>query len=179
VSHTTAHSGGHGQPSAPQNTDLSIVVACHSLVCAIPTRYIMRLALNDEVSVLSGSNDLVVSGEERLASFNLGTLLGMPPLTSAWVFLNVPVMGVLVPIALQTGACLFVRTIVVEAPLPVGLFALRGAAMRGAFVAGTQLGLDNTLPYGLVLAIERLWTDKELHMAKSRLERPGGKVQRD
>jgi hypothetical protein len=165
--------------AASRAADLSVVVACRDFVCAISTRHVTRLALNDEVDGANSFEGVVLSGQETLASFNLGVLLGMSPLTAAWVFLSVPYEGGSIPIALRTGTCLFVRNIAVEAPLPDGLFTSRGKAVLGAFVAGDQLGLDDASPYGLALEIERLWTDKELHTAKTILGRLRGKVQRD
>ncbi|HEY5955092.1 MAG TPA: hypothetical protein VIV60_01015, partial [Polyangiaceae bacterium] len=84
---------------------------------------------------------------------------------------NVPNGDGIVPIALRTGTCLFVRSVSIEAPLPHGLFTSRGQAVAGAFVAGADMGLDATLAYGLVLDVTRLFSSAELRAAKSNLER--------
>lgn len=151
--------------------ELSVVVACHAFVCAIPTRRVQRLALNDDVHEAPGTTGVVLSGDEALAVFNLGTLLRGAPLDAAWVLLRVNHEGSELPIALRTGSCLFVRSIGVEAPLPGGLFAIRSGGVLGAFVAGSQIGLDETTPYGLVLSVDRLFAVDELHSAKSALAR--------
>lgn len=161
-------------------SELCIVVGCHTFACAIPTRYVLRLVLNEDVNVVPGSGGrIVTSGGEHYAASNLGELLELAPLADAWVLLHMPTPRGPVPIALRTGPCLVVREVGVEAPLPNGLFKRRGDAVFGAFVAGAVRGFAENTLYGLVLNLGKLWSDAELEALRSTLAQaerkaPGG-----
>jgi hypothetical protein len=162
-------SGTHLKPvgAAPE---LCIVVACHTFVCAIPTRLVQRLALGQDLErVESGGDALLRANGEWFAGADLGELLGLRPLDGAWALLKLSHRGHHVPIALRTGACLEVRNVAVEAPLAGGLFEQRGEAVLGAFVAEREHARDAT--YGLVLDVQSLFSAAELTRAESALAR--------
>jgi hypothetical protein len=168
---------GNSQPPPPRPAELSVVVACHTLVCAISSRFVSRLVLNADIDgPVDRPGGVIRCGGDRFASFNLGSMLGLPPLTTAWALLGIPHPQGTVSIALRTGTCLFVRHVDIDAPLPPGLFASREAAMIGAFVAGTRYGLDESLAYGLVLDPEQLWSDAELDAARTTLRQSNVQV---
>ncbi|HYQ01848.1 MAG TPA: hypothetical protein VER96_24410 [Polyangiaceae bacterium] len=147
-------------------SELCLVVACHTFVVAIPVRFVTRLVLNEDVTKVPTSGpELVQSGGEQFVASNLGALLDLPPLNEAWVLLRVPHAFSRVPLALRTGACLVVREVRVEAPLPPGLFRARGEAMLGAFVADASRGFSGGALYGLMLDVTQLWTRAELDAA--------------
>jgi len=147
-------------------TELCIVVECHTFVGAIPVRYVTRLVLNEDVTpVPQFGAEFVQSGGDLFVASNLGALLELPALGSAWVLLHVPHAGGRVPIALQTGTCVAVREVCVEAPLPAGLFRARGAAVLGAFVADASRGFGGSTLYGLVLDLTKLWSRAELDIS--------------
>jgi hypothetical protein len=156
-----------------QAPELCILVGCHTFVCAIPTRVVVRLALPEDVETVDHTGgQLVRSGDDWFAVENLGTLLKLEALAGAWVLLRLPHRGAHVSIALRTGPCFAVRDVAVEAPLPSGLFELRGEAVRGAFVAATR-GIKEAL-YGLVLNVEELFQDEELAVAARALAQARG-----
>lgn len=143
--------------------ELCVVVGCHSLACAIPTRYIAHLALNEDATAVAGTDGRVIKvAREYYATSNLGPLLELPLLADAWVLLHLPTTNGSVPIALRTGPCLVVRDVAVEAPLSPTLFKYRGEAVAGAFVAGQLRGYADDTLYGLVLNAHKLWTAQEL-----------------
>jgi hypothetical protein len=147
-------------------SELCIVVSCHTFVVAIPARFVTRLVLDEDVTPAPDAGpELVQSGGERFVAANLGPLLELPALKEAWVLLHVPHAGGRVPIALRTGACLVVREVRVDAPLPQGLFKSRGDAVLGAFIAGASRGFGGSTLYGLMLDVGKLWTDAELASA--------------
>lgn len=168
------------QPSSPRlrrveaQSELCIVVACHTFVVAIPARFVSRLVLNEDVTPAPAGPGLVQSGGERFVASNLGSLLELPALTEAWVLLHLPHAGTRVPLALRTGACLVVREVSVEAPLPPGLFNARGDAILGAFVADAARGLNGGALFGLVLNLAKLWTRAELDAAAETAARARG-----
>ena len=111
------HGSGTRYRAVPMRSELCVVVGCHTFVSAIPTRFVSRLVLNEDVEVAK-QKELVYSSGETFVNANLGTLLGLPPLGEACVLLQVPHAGTRVAIALRTGPCLAVRDVCVEAPLP-------------------------------------------------------------
>src|SRR5207247_1093431 len=96
-----------------RDLELCVVTACHDLLCALPVRWVERLLLPQEVATVVTAApkpwSLLLVGERQLAAWNLGTLLGLAPLTAAWVLLRVPHRGGELSIALNTGACLVVQ----------------------------------------------------------------------
>ena len=124
-----------------RDLELCVVTACHDLLCALPVRWVERLLLPQEVATVVTAApkpwSLLLVGERQLAAWNLGTLLGLAPLTAAWVLLRVPHRGGELSIALNTGA-----------------FATDG--LRGRATAA---------PLGLWLDPARLFTDEELAAA--------------
>ncbi len=159
-------------------SELCIVVACHTFVVAIPTRFVSRLVLDEDVTPVAERPDLVQAGAEAFVAASLGPLLGLPALAEAWVLLHVPHASHRVAIALRTGACLMVREVSVEAPLPRGIFEARGQAVLGAFVADAAHGFAGSTLYGLMLDPVRLWTGEELEAALSALRGPRPRKER-
>jgi hypothetical protein len=143
--------------------ELAVIVAAHSIAVAIGTRWVSRLALPSDARVIrTGKPGLVAIAGATYAAFDLGELLGLQPLSSAWVMLDVPHAKRTVPIALRTGACLVVEALPRTVQLPRGAFEQRNAAMRGAFTATSRHG---GALFGLSLDPTRLFTASELDEA--------------
>jgi hypothetical protein len=162
--------------------ELSVVVGCHGFVCTFPVRHVDRLLRRDEVEVVpprvrkgreSGVPlpQVVRAAGELYVAWNLGTMLDLPPVTSAWVLLRVPVPPLPglpeaapaeVPIAVRTGTCLMVQRVAASVPLPPGLFRARGAGITGAFATSVLPGKRVEAAMGLCLEPPRLWTPGEL-----------------
>jgi hypothetical protein len=160
-------------------TELAVVVGCHGLVCTLPVRHVERLLRRDEVEAVRlprrpGAAPLpqvVAAADEPFAAWNLGTMLELPPLTSAWVLLRVPMpTGDPVPIALRTGACLMVQSIPPSVPLPAGVARSRGAGLAGAFATAGLRGKRLDARLGLCLDPLRLWTAAELESSRAAVE---------
>jgi hypothetical protein len=159
--------------------ELSVVVGCHGLVCTLPVRHVERLLRRDEVEVVriarrKGSGPLpqvVAAAGEPFAAWNLGTMLELPPLTTAWVLLRIPAgAGEPVPIALRTGACLMVQPLPPAVALPAGVARGRGAGMVGAFSTAGLRGKKLDAKLGLCLDPLYLWTPAELESSRLAVE---------
>jgi hypothetical protein len=153
-------------------TELVVVIACHGLVCTLPVRRVERLLLREAVSlhpppgrrprdVGRPAPQVVYAAEEPYAAWNLGTMLGLPPLSNAWVLLQAGGADP-VPIALRTGPCLVVQPLPESAPLPPALFRDRGRGIVGAFSADQLRGRPTGLTMGLCLDPQRFWSEQEL-----------------
>lgn len=156
--------------------ELCVVFACHQLVCALPARWIDHLVLPDEVVFLgerSRPNErkrpagwqLVMVGEYRYLSCNLGTQLGMPPVQAAWALLHVERGGVVLPIALQTGPCLVVQPVGAGVPLPASAFRTRAGAITSIFSTDLLRLKAQAVEVGIRLDPTQLWTGAELDEA--------------
>jgi hypothetical protein len=157
-------------PPAPA-VELAVMVSCHGLVCALPVRNVERLLLREAVEAVSAPRprpgaralpQVVFADDQPYAVWNLGTLLGMPPLAVAWVLLQVPADPEPVAIALRTGPCLIVQPMPETAPLPAALFRARGAGIAGAFPTARLRGKPLPAALGLALDPLRLWSPEEL-----------------
>ncbi len=157
---------------APRTTtELVVVLSCHGLVCTLPVRWVQRLLLREAVSLQPPPGrrprevalpQVVYADEEPYAAWNLGTLLGMPPVSTAWVLLSVGTGAELVPIALRTGPCLIVQPTPAAAPLPPALFRERGPGIVGAFSTRELRGKPVAPTMGLCLDPQGLWSAAEL-----------------
>jgi hypothetical protein len=134
-----------------------VVVACHSFLVALPARSVVRLALPDEVTdAVWNAGDTPFLGTVRAAgricaAWDLGQMLEMAPLTSAWAVLDVDYGGASVSIALRTGVCALVIEVRPEASLPGRIFRSRSRAFPAAFATAS---VDQAQP-----ALFGLWTD--------------------
>jgi len=153
--------------------ELSVFIDCHGVVLALPVRRVERLVLSEEVSVLPERQGvaIAVAGGQRYAAWNLGWLLELPPLDTAWVLLRVPHEGAELPLALSTGRCLLVAPLAqgVVASLPLGLFRGRPSALWGAFSVKGFEGAKLGGVMGLCLDPLRLWSREELALSASTL----------
>jgi hypothetical protein len=154
-------------------TELVVVIACHGVVCTLPVRRVERLLLREAVTLPGlGAHrarepgrplpQVVYAGDEPFAAWNLGTMLGLPPVSTAWVLLQVNHGAELVPIALRTGPCLIVQPMPASSPLPPALFRERGPGIVGAFSTGQLRGRPMALTMGLCLDPQRFWSEQEL-----------------
>ncbi len=146
--------------------ELAVLVACHTFLVAIPTRTVVRLFMDEEVTSLRAEKHGALLGTVRAAgkacaAWDLGVLLDLEPLTRSWVVVDVEHGGARVPIALRTGACAFVTQVRPEASLPGRIFRARGRAFPAAFAA-SSLGAEVPALFGLWLDVARLFTDDEL-----------------
>ncbi len=157
--------------------EICVFIRCHGHVLAIPTLQVERLMLYDEVtrqvtvpSKMSAPGSapirtVVAVGTEYYASWDLGRMLGLAPLQSAWVLLKVPFLGGVVPLALKTGQPLAVQPLKSTVALPPGAFRSRRAALSRAFAATeVPVGLGDAL-VGLYVNMTRLWTPSELEVS--------------
>jgi len=146
--------------------ELSVLVACHTFLVALPARSVVRLFLPGEVTerVTETGDALLgtVRAADRLcAAWDLGRMLELDPLTSAWVVLDVERGGRRVSIALRTGVCALVVEVRPEAALPTRTFKARAQAFPAAFAASPYGPHDMAL-FGLWMDPARLFTDDEL-----------------
>lgn len=152
--------------------ELVVVVGCHGLVCTVPVRLIDRLALREEVEPVrpgpgkrsreAAAQQLVTAAGEIYAAWNLGTMLGLPPLSAAWVLLRIPSPAGPVAIALRTGPCLMVQLAPPAVPLPPRVVRARAGAISSAFATASLPGKRLESPLGLCLDLQRLWSEAEL-----------------
>jgi hypothetical protein len=159
-------------------SELAALVSCHSFGVAIPTRTVARLFLPEQVTAgeLAGDAALlgtIEAGERVCAAWDLGRLLGLSPLASSWVVLDVADEQGTLPVALRAGPCAMVAEVGHEAPLPARIFERRGEAFPSAFARTTrgdalpaQLGL-----FGLWLEPARLFTREERAASRSAIKR--------
>lgn len=163
---------------AEEARELCVVLGCHHLICALPTSWVDRLVLPDEVTVEAQdasaapgrSWQVIRAGEKRYAACNLGTLFGLPPLDAAWVLMRVPHRGFELPVALQTGACLVVQHLPPGLALPPGAFRARAGAISAVFPTNllkTRAALNEV---GIWLDPLRLWETAELDAAAAWLD---------
>jgi hypothetical protein len=147
--------------------ELAVIVAAHGVAVAIAARWVSRLALPSDVrAVRSGKPGLVAIAGTLHASWDLGELLGLGPLSSAWVMLDVPHKKGTLRVALRTGACLVVEALPRTVALPRGALTARNTAVRGAFGATARHG---GALFGLSLDPTRLFTSIELEDAAALL----------
>jgi hypothetical protein len=147
--------------------ELSVLVACHSFLVAIPVRNVVRLYLHDEIGPLArtgqgGAQLGTIRADNRVcAAWDLGALLELAPLDRAWVVVDVERDGKRVPIALRTGACALVAPVRPDASLPGRIFRTREKAFPAAFAAAS---LEAQVPalFGLWLDVARLFTNEEV-----------------
>jgi hypothetical protein len=168
--------------------ELAVVVGCHGFVCTFPVQHVDRLLRRDEVEVIPPRSrraqdqdagpplpQVVQAAGEPYVAWNLGTMFDLPPVTSAWVLLQVPAPSlagpgtILLPLAVRTGPCLMVQTVQASVPLPAGLFRARGAGIRGAFATATLPGKRLEAAVGVCLDPTRLWTAGELASSRAAL----------
>ena len=162
-------------PRAQEQQELCVVFSCEELVCALPTRWVERLVLPSDVTVIAGDRaQPEASGETwRLAQVNqrlyaacdLATQLGLEQVGAAWALLRVPHGDRVLPIALQIGPCLVVQPLGRGLPLPAGVFRARSGAVAAAFPTTLLESKVKLTDVGLRLDPENLWTEPELEDA--------------
>jgi hypothetical protein len=159
-------------------TELVVVVACHGLICTLPVRRVDRLLLREAVSLHTPAGrrqrelgrslpQVVYAADEPFAAWNLGTMLGLPPVSTAWALLRIGAEPDSVPIALRTGPCLIVQPAPPAAPLPPSLFRERGAGIVGAFSTAQLRGKPVLPTMGLSLDPTRFWSEAELSASRA------------
>jgi hypothetical protein len=142
---------------------LSLFVLCHEFVCTIDTGAVERLVLPYEVEPVGreGAVPVVKVGEQRYASFNLGSLLGLAPTHGAAVLVRTVFGGVQLPLCFETGPCLVVRPPEPQIKLLAGLFNARKRAITAAFEVPEAMRAVGRAPVGLTLSIDELVTAAE------------------
>jgi hypothetical protein len=160
-------------PLAQPATHLVVVIACHGLLCTLPVGRVDRLLLREAVSLHAPPGrrprdpsralpQVVYAADEPFAAWNLGTMLALPPVSTAWVLLRVGPESNPIPIALRTGPCLIVQPAPAAAPLPAALFRERGPGIVGAFSTAQLRGKPADTSLGLCLDPQRFWSEPEL-----------------
>jgi hypothetical protein len=130
-------------------SELCIVFECHAIVCALPVRLVDRLVLAEEATLLPAAGAgrtldgerLVVSAGQRFAAWDLGELVELPPLSTAWVLLGIPHRSASVALALRTGRCRAVERLGRTVGVPPGVFRRRKGAFPAAFARDGAVGL--------------------------------------
>jgi hypothetical protein len=159
-------------------SELVVVVACHGLVCTLPVRGVERLLLREAVSLHAPAGrrprelgpslpQVVYAADEPFAAWNLGTMLRLPPVSTAWVLLRIGAGPDPVPIALRTGPCLIVQPLPASAALPPTVFKERGPGIVGAFSTAQLRGKPVAPTMGLCLEPARFWTEAELDASRT------------
>jgi hypothetical protein len=147
--------------------ELCVLFACHHLLLALPVRYVSRLLLSDEVTVVRKG---IVSVEgELLASWNLGTLLGFNPVGTACMVLTLVHAGGPMRVALFTGPCLRVQKFRSTDPLPSTMFLSKLGAFPGAFDATDLRRNGDEASVALWLEPTRLFSSRELDESLARV----------
>jgi hypothetical protein len=156
---------------------LHLFVACGPFVVAIDANRVERLLLRDEPCLVDSDPvpratarlGLLEAGGDPRTAWDLGLLLGLLPQDAAWVLLRGE--GSVARCALRTGACLSVAPLPATGivPLPASLCRSRPGVFRSAFAA-PQYGRHVLGPVGLVLDLERLWSEEETAYANALLE---------
>jgi hypothetical protein len=129
--------------------ELCIVFECHAVVCAAPARLVDRLVLAEEATLLPAASPgsaldgerVVVSAGQRFAAWDLGELLELPPLSTAWMLLRLPHRSASITLALRTGRCRAVERLGHTVSVPRGVFRRRKGAFPAAFARGGLVGV--------------------------------------
>lgn len=148
--------------AAPKRVaELGVIVRAHHLLIGVPARYVDRLVLPHEVrEVRVGAPGVVEAAGRSYAAWDLGVLLGLPLLSSAWVLARAPrPSGDEVRVALRTGPCVVVERLPALTPIPAGAQTTRRGALAGGFAAHDARG---DAIFGLVLDLSRLFHPREL-----------------
>lgn len=153
---------------------LAVLVESSPLVCAIPTASVSRLLLDEDVVVVTPSDDperpaRLRVGNEHWLGFELGALLETDASRGAWVLLSLSLGGNALPIALRTGRCLAVREVPAGVALPGHLFRSRPRALRAAFPL-TGLGVSSSAVCGARLDPEGLLEGEPIRNAIAALD---------
>lgn len=158
-------------PAAPAHrraSSLALYATCGDLVVAFAIVDVVRVHLAETVTArprAAGSAlSLVQADDERLAGWDLGSLLGQrrPTSASTWIVLA---HGPRRRFAVACDRSLAVRPLRVELPLAATMFGSRVGAVQGAFTTaalGSELELA---PTGLLLSAARLLAAEELQAA--------------
>jgi hypothetical protein len=167
----------------PDGARMSVVLGCHHLVCALPIAGLDRLALPDAAKLRAapgrpGSDstggvpapDVVRVGEQDFAAWDLGELLGLAPLSGAWVLLRVKYGGKDLPLALRTGPCFAVQELRRLMPLPPAIFQGHRPALSEAFATSAVRTARLASNVGLWIDPARLWQPGELEASATMLE---------
>src|SRR5687768_1703907 len=137
-------------PAAPpllSRGELRLFVRCHEHLLSLPAPSIERIVLADELPAPRGlsafgihdeapptSLGVLSAGNELWSAWDLGLLLGLPPLRAAWMLVRHDASGEPVRLAVRTGRCLHVGALGQArlAELPVGLTRARPGLVRAA-----------------------------------------------
>ncbi|MFO0744404.1 MAG: hypothetical protein U1F43_01875 [Myxococcota bacterium] len=169
---TGSRRSGSGRAPAPaqaQAAELHLVLEAHGHLLALSTAVIERMRLAEEVKPRAVIGGLVVESDGHAwPTWNLGTLLGLAPLSSAWILMHVPHATGSVRVALQTGPCLVVRPIARLGALPIGIFRERQGALAAVFDAA-QVDQKRGAVAGLVIDAARLFTAAEVESSRGRI----------
>jgi hypothetical protein len=168
--------------------EVGVFFGCHSVICAVDTRWVIRLLLDDQVSFVEASKagatgadssaqrqldgrHVVEADRQRFAAWDLGEMLGMPALHAAWLLMGVPHGGVHLPLALRIGPCLLVGRIPASRSLPIGIFRQRAHALAACFATEGMGPRAAFSVAGLLLDPAALFTSDELERSRRTLDR--------
>jgi hypothetical protein len=152
----------------PVSHRLSLLALCGDLVVAIDAMSIREIRRVEETAVRAGARGMSVLelegelGRELVPGWDLGELLGIATVPSAWVIVDVP--GLPRRVGFRLGRCVTVQSLPVCRAIPRGLFASRPGAIAAAFstaaipelmghVSGVAIDLSGVLGDGELAAI--------------------------
>jgi hypothetical protein len=151
------------QRFARPQVEVSLMLMCRHILCALPAHSVRRLLLEEEVSL---QGPAIRVGKESFLAWNLAERLGMAPTQGAWALVDVPAGATLLTMALRITKCVSVRPTPPLVALPPGIFVLRSEAIRGGFVPGPDAPPET---WGLALDPTHLWSAAELSTSHSLL----------
>lgn len=152
---------------SPRSAELHLVLSLHGHALALPARYVSRLVLLDEVTVLHPDAPVIALDGTIWPVWNLGLLLGLAPADTAIILLYLPTHDGTVPIALVAGTCLVVRRLELLPPPPPGTLLARQSVYTASFDARTVPRAEDAV-IGLVIDPIALLTPTELELTRIR-----------
>jgi hypothetical protein len=156
-------------PEHPASGRLALLAVCGELVIAVEAmsiREIRRVAETTARPLDRGKFALELDGE-RVRGWDLGELLGIATVPTAWVIVDLPGAR---RAAFRVGRCVTVQSLPVCRALPHRIFTSRARALAAAFsTAGIQALEDHCS--GVVIDLAHILGDRELaSIAPSREE---------
>jgi hypothetical protein len=147
-------------PEHPASGRLSLMALCGDLVVAVDAMSIREIRRVEETKARPlerGMFALDLDGE-RVRGWDLGELLGVAVVPTAWVVVELPGSRLA---ALRVGRCVTVQSLPVCRTLPHGIFTRRTRALAAGFSTAGIAELEDHCS-GVVLDLAHILGDREL-----------------